>query len=140
MLAPDLAPERPPFARKACAAPFTLLVAVEAHACRRARRGSGSRAERFGQDDHDPHARGPPRPAGSAAADGVDVAAEPELVAAGSAGMSQRFGLYDDLTVGENLRFYAGIYGLRGEERAARLEELVAELGFGERLTQLAGT
>ena len=78
--------------------------------------------------------------AGSAAVDGVDVAADPELVRRRIGYMSQRFGLYDDLTVGENLRFYAGIYGLRGEERAARLEELVAELGFGERLTQLAGT
>ena len=78
--------------------------------------------------------------AGSAAVDGVDVTANPELVRRRIGYMSQRFGLYDDLTVGENLRFYAGIYGLRGEERAARLEELVAELGFGERLTQLAGT
>jgi ABC-2 type transport system ATP-binding protein len=78
--------------------------------------------------------------AGTATVDGVDVTADPEMVRRRIGYMSQRFGLYDDLTVGENLRFYAGIYGLRGEEREARLEELVAELGFGERLTQLAGT
>ncbi len=78
--------------------------------------------------------------AGTATVDGVDVTADPELVRRRIGYMSQRFGLYDDLTVGENLRFYAGIYGLRGEEREARLAELVAELGFGERLKQLAGT
>jgi ABC-2 type transport system ATP-binding protein len=54
--------------------------------------------------------------------------------------MSQRFGLYDDLTVAENMRFYASVYGLRGETRARRLEELVEELGFTERLHQMAGT
>ncbi|HEU5217931.1 MAG TPA: ABC transporter ATP-binding protein [Gemmatimonadales bacterium] len=77
---------------------------------------------------------------GTASVDGVDVTADPEMVRRRIGYMSQRFGLYDDLTVEENLRFYAGIYGLRGAELKARLDELVNDLGFGERLHQLAGT
>jgi ABC-2 type transport system ATP-binding protein len=53
--------------------------------------------------------------------------------------MSQRFGLYDDLTVAENLAFYGGIYGLTGTERTDRLSGVVRFLGLGDRLTQLAG-
>ena len=77
---------------------------------------------------------------GTATVDGVDVTESPELVRRRIGYMSQRFGLYDDLTVGENLRFYASVYGLRGDERSARLDELVAELGFSERVHQMAGT
>ena len=77
---------------------------------------------------------------GTATVDGVDVTEAPELVRRRIGYMSQRFGLYDDMTVGENLRFYASVYGLRGAERTARLEELVRELGFAERIHQLAGT
>ncbi len=77
---------------------------------------------------------------GRATVDGVDVTEAPELVRRRIGYMSQRFGLYDDLTVAENIRFYASVYGLRGEARTRRLEELVDDLGFGERLHQLAGT
>jgi ABC-2 type transport system ATP-binding protein len=77
---------------------------------------------------------------GTATVDGVDVTASPELVRRRIGYMSQRFGLYDDLTVEENLRFYASVYGLRGAERSRRLEELVTELGFTERVHQMAGT
>jgi ABC-2 type transport system ATP-binding protein len=54
--------------------------------------------------------------------------------------MSQRFGLYDDLTVAENMRFYASVYGLSGDARRRRIEEQLAELGLEERAGQLAGT
>ena len=54
--------------------------------------------------------------------------------------MSQRYGLYDDLTVYENLRFYSTVYGLHGSARTARLDSHIAELGFTERRNQLAGT
>ncbi|HQR18469.1 MAG TPA: ABC transporter ATP-binding protein [Gemmatimonadales bacterium] len=77
---------------------------------------------------------------GTATVDGVDVTESPELVRRRIGYMSQRFGLYDDLTVEENLRFYASVYGLRGAERSRRLEELVVELGFTERVHQMAGT
>lgn len=42
--------------------------------------------------------------------------------------MSQRFSLYDDLTVYENIRFFAGIYGIRGEEFRNKAEKLIAKL------------
>jgi ABC-2 type transport system ATP-binding protein len=54
--------------------------------------------------------------------------------------MSQRYGLYDDLTAEENIRFYAGLYGLVGREGRARVEELIDTLSFAPRRRQLAGT
>ena len=77
---------------------------------------------------------------GGAEVAGVDVVREPERVRTRIGYMSQRFGLYDDLTVHENMRFYAGLYGLRGDAAEARLRELSAELGLGSRDAQMAGT
>jgi ABC-2 type transport system ATP-binding protein len=77
---------------------------------------------------------------GEAVVVGYDVRAEPERVRRAIGYMSQRFGLYDDLTVRENLRFYATVYGLRGAERDARLTALLRELDLEERAGQLAGT
>ncbi len=54
--------------------------------------------------------------------------------------MSQKFGLYDDLTVVENLRFYAGVYGLHGAERRTRVDEVLRGLGLAPRARQRAGT
>jgi ABC-2 type transport system ATP-binding protein len=54
--------------------------------------------------------------------------------------MSQKYGLYDDLTVIENIRFYGGIYGLAGAELERRVQALVEELGLSKRLHQFAGT
>jgi ABC-2 type transport system ATP-binding protein len=51
--------------------------------------------------------------------------------------MSQRFGLYDDLTVGENIRFYADIFGLSRTDRERRASTLLEAAGmspFGRRL------
>ncbi len=78
--------------------------------------------------------------AGSATVVGYDVVAEPEKVRRRIGYMSQRFGLYDDLTVAENMRFYASVYGLSGNARRTRIEEQLAELGLEERAGQLAGT
>ncbi len=55
---------------------------------------------------------------------GHSVAREPERVKADLAYMSQRFGLYGDLTVRENLEFYADLYEVPAAERPARLERL----------------
>jgi ABC-2 type transport system ATP-binding protein len=77
--------------------------------------------------------------AGSATVVGHDVGREAEAIRRKIGYMSQRFGLYDDLTVYENLRFYATVYGLHGAEREARLAEHLQELGFTERMGQQAG-
>jgi ABC-2 type transport system ATP-binding protein len=57
---------------------------------------------------------------GTALVLGIDVAKDPEGVKRRIGYMSQRFSLYDDLTVAQNLRFFGGVYGLRGEEARAR--------------------
>jgi len=58
---------------------------------------------------------------------GFDTVADTERAKEHLGYMSQRFGLYPDLTVLENIRFYADLYGVRGAERAERLPRL---LGF----------
>jgi ABC-2 type transport system ATP-binding protein len=78
--------------------------------------------------------------AGSAEVVGFDVAREPEQIRRRIGYMSQRFGLYDDLTVQENIRFYSTIYGLHGAERTRRVAELIEELDLTQRVGQLAGT
>jgi ABC-2 type transport system ATP-binding protein len=75
---------------------------------------------------------------GTASVAGLDIRAAPERVKMQIGYMSQRFGLYEDLTVAENLDFYGGIYGLRGRARADRMAEVVGFLGIGARLGQLA--
>jgi ABC-2 type transport system ATP-binding protein len=76
---------------------------------------------------------------GMATVVGYDVARDPELVRQRIGYMSQRYGLYDDLTVQENLEFYASMYGLRGAARARRIAEQIEAFDMGERRHQLAG-
>jgi ABC-2 type transport system ATP-binding protein len=75
--------------------------------------------------------------AGWALVAGIDVAAAPEQVKRRIGYMSQRFGLYEDLTAAENLDFYAGIYELRGTARATRLNAVIDFIGLRDRLGQL---
>jgi len=70
---------------------------------------------------------------------GIDVARDPEGVKRRIGYMSQRFSLYEDLTVKQNLRFFGGVYGLRGPRAREREEWAVgmADLqGKEDRLTR----
>jgi ABC-2 type transport system ATP-binding protein len=78
--------------------------------------------------------------AGDATVVGFDVRTQAEQLRTRIGYMSQRFGLYDDLTVRENIRFYATVYGLHGALRDQRINELLGELGLDARVDQLAGT
>jgi len=70
---------------------------------------------------------------------GTSVAREPESVKHHLAYMSQRFGLYADLTVQENLDFYADLYRVPPHERPARLDRLYRFSNLGPFRTRLAG-
>lgn len=77
---------------------------------------------------------------GTATVAGFDVRTQSEEIRRNIGYMSQRFGMYDDMTVAENLDFYASLYGLAGAEKKRRMEELFDELGLRPRATQLVGT
>jgi len=77
---------------------------------------------------------------GEATVIGFDIRTQGEQLRRNIGYMSQRYGLYDDLTVLENVRFYAGVYGLHGAERDARIAELLDELGLAPLVKQMAGT
>jgi len=63
---------------------------------------------------------------GTARIGGVDVVRQPEAIKGLIGYMSQKFSLYDELTVLENLSFYGRLYGLKSRELAARRDELIA--------------
>jgi ABC-2 type transport system ATP-binding protein len=69
---------------------------------------------------------------GEAEVAGVDVLRHPAAVRRAIGYMSQRFSLYLDLTVRENLAFFGGAYGLYGAALRARRDEVIAALGLGE--------
>ncbi len=70
---------------------------------------------------------------GKAVVDGFDVAMEPETVRAHLGYMSQKFSLYDDLTVEENLDFFSGIYGVPKQKREERKAFALKMSGIGEK-------
>ena len=68
--------------------------------------------------------------AGSASVAGYDVSTQSELVRRNIGYMSQRFSLYDDLTVRENITLYGGIYGLSDQELQSRTATMLTQLGL----------
>lgn len=68
--------------------------------------------------------------AGSGTVVGFDIRTQQEAIKANIGYMSQRFSLYEDLTVEENLRFYGGVYGLDRARQAARTEWVLAMAGL----------
>ena len=71
--------------------------------------------------------------AGTATVGGVDVGRDPEAVKRRIGYMSQRFSLYERLTVDQNIRFFAGIYGLRGQRLEARRRFVIEMAGLRSR-------
>jgi ABC-type multidrug transport system ATPase subunit len=79
-----------------------------------------------------------PLTAGKAVVEGIDVSIDPEAVRQNIGYMSQRFSLYDDLTVTENLQFYGRIYGLPPDRLQRRLDEIIQLNSLGPYLNRLA--
>ncbi len=63
---------------------------------------------------------------------GYDIRTEHEQIKKHIGYMSQRFSLYEDLTVAENIRLFAGIYGMDDKEIARKTDELLARLRFAD--------
>ena len=76
---------------------------------------------------------------GSAIVAGCDVVRHPEGAKHHLSYMSQRFGLYEDLTVEENIRFYADLFGVSRKKREPRAAELLAAAGLSDFRSRLAG-
>jgi len=80
-----------------------------------------------------------PPDAGNATVAGFDVVRDPEGAKHELSYMPQRFGLYEDLTVDENIRFYADLFGVRKTERETRSAQLLQAAGMSEFRKRLAG-
>jgi len=77
--------------------------------------------------------------AGRAAVLGFDVDREAESIRPLVGYMSQKAALYDELTVAENLAFYAGLYGLSAATQRLRQREVLAMVGLSDKVTERAG-
>ena len=77
--------------------------------------------------------------AGAITLDGIDVVRDPERAKRHLSYMPQRFGLYEDLTVDENIRFYADIFGVPRKLREERAKRLLAASGMEPFRRRLAG-
>lgn len=76
---------------------------------------------------------------GEATVAGFDIAKQSEMVKKNIGYMSQKFSLYDDLTIKENITFFGGIYGLSRKEIKEKTAVLIAELELKEVINQLVG-
>jgi ABC-2 type transport system ATP-binding protein len=74
---------------------------------------------------------------GGALVGGVDVVANPEAVKHNIGYMSQKFSLYDDLTVEENIDFFSGIYGVEGARQRERKEYVLRMAGLADRRSSM---
>lgn len=74
---------------------------------------------------------------GTALVAGYDVYRESEAIKRAIGYMSQKFSLYEDLTIRENIRLYGGLYGLSGREITDRTQRMLSRLGL-ERSADLA--
>lgn len=77
---------------------------------------------------------------GEATIGGLDINRETEKIKKRIGYMSQKFSLYEDLTVGENIRFYGGIYGLSDEVLSARTQTILHNLELGDEKNTLVAS
>ncbi|MGB5461311.1 MAG: ABC transporter ATP-binding protein [Eudoraea sp.] len=78
--------------------------------------------------------------AGAAKVAGFDVASQAEDIKKNIGYMSQKFALYDDLTVKENITFFGGIYGLTRARIKEKTHKLIEELGLQDLTDKLVGS
>ena len=76
---------------------------------------------------------------GVAQVSGYDVSTQPEEIKKNIGYMSQKFSLYEDLTVEENLDFFGGIYGLDSEKKKSRDKWVLEMAGLTDKKTSLTG-
>ncbi|HTM64750.1 MAG TPA: ABC transporter ATP-binding protein [Flavipsychrobacter sp.] len=76
---------------------------------------------------------------GNATVAGFDVYKQTEKIKQNIGYMSQKFSLYEDLTVLENIRFYAGIYGLTDRQIREQTDDLLHRLDLGSNAKELVG-
>ncbi len=77
---------------------------------------------------------------GEATVAGFDVYRETEKIKKNIGYMSQKFSLYEDLTVSENIRFFGGIYGLGDKQLKDKSTELIETLGMSDMSKKLVGS
>lgn len=77
---------------------------------------------------------------GEALVAGFDVKTNTEMVKRSIGYMSQKFSMYDDLTIKENITFFGGIYGLSRSQIKEKTTRLVAELGLENTIDKLVGS
>lgn len=77
---------------------------------------------------------------GEATIAGFDVYKETEQIKKNIGYMSQKFSLYEDLTVIENIQFFGGIYGLSNQQLKSKSEELLTQLGLQAESKKLVGS
>lgn len=78
--------------------------------------------------------------AGTASVAGYDVYKEPEKIKRNIGYMSQKFSLYEDLTIKENIHFFGGIYGLSDQALREKSDSLIQQLGLVDHANTLVGS
>lgn len=77
---------------------------------------------------------------GDASVTGLDVYSQPDQIKRNIGYMSQKFSMYDDLTIKENITFFGGIYGLDRKTIKSRIREIIENLGLEKVANKLVGS
>lgn len=77
---------------------------------------------------------------GSATIAGFDIYKDTEKIKTKIGYMSQKFSLYEDLTVKENINFFGGIYGLSDQQLKTQIDQLIQQLGLETEVHKLVGS